>query len=508
MSLNAALQIASGGLANIAAQIGVVSNNVANASTPGYAEEVGTQTALVGGPQGFGVLTGNVVRQIDLQVQQEVFRQNATVAGLTAQSQGLAPADAAQGVPGQGSDLGTALGNLQNAFTSLQTDPSNNASQSGVVDAASALAAKINTIGNAYQTARQNAQSGAQSGLQQFNVDVATVSQLTDQITALKAGGQSTAALENQRDVAMTDMSKLANVRFINQPNGGMIAAIGSGLTIPMSAPAPQFSLSSSAINAQTAYPGQGVGGIMLNGSDVTVQFNGGAIGANLTLRDKTLPGYQGQLDEFANTLQARFAAQGLQLFSPPAGGTSTIIPTPTQAGYIGYATTIAVNPAVIANPAMVRDGNVAISGSPTGASAFAPNPAGGPAGFEGLISRVLTNALSTQAQSGVAQPAPAVAGLGVLGNMSAPYSAPSTLAGFAAVLVAAQAADVADASNQLTTETSVQTTFQAQFTATSGVSTDQELSKMVSLQNAYGANARIISAAQSMWTQLLNSVQ
>ena len=504
MSIDSALSIASGGLANLAQQMAVVSNNVANAATPAYAEEVSTQTSLVGDGQGFGVLTGRVVRQIDLQLQQEMFSQNAVVAGLNATSQGLGPVNAAQGVPSQGSVLGA----LQTAFTNLQSDPSNAASQSQVVNAASALAGQINALGNAYQTARQTAQQGVQTGLQQLNADITTISQLSDQIAQASAGGQSTAALENQRSVAMADMSNLANVRFIAQPNGGLIAAIGPGLTIPMSEPAPQFSMASSAINAQTAYPGQGISGIMLNGADVTGQFTGGAIGANLALRDRTLPGYQAQLDEFANTLQSRFAAQGLQLFSAPGGGTSSITPNPVQTGYVGYAETIAVNPAVAANPALVRDGTIAVAGSPTGASAFTPNPNGGPAGFETLITRVLTYALGAQVQSGVAQGAPNVSGLGLLGNLNAPYSPPATLAGFAAVLVSAQSADVSNTSAQISTETAVQSALTAQFTSSSGVSTDTELSHLVALQNAYGANARIINAAQSMWTQLLNSVQ
>ena len=30
----------------------------------------------------------------------------------------------------------------------------------------------------------------------------------------------------------------------------------------------------------------------------------------------------------------------------------------------------------------------------------------------------------------------------------------------------------------------------------------------MIELQNAYGANAKVIAAVQAMWTQLLNTVQ
>ena len=36
----------------------------------------------------------------------------------------------------------------------------------------------------------------------------------------------------------------------------------------------------------------------------------------------------------------------------------------------------------------------------------------------------------------------------------------------------------------------------------------DTEVSQMLSLQNAYGANARVIAGVQAMFTQLLQAVQ
>jgi flagellar hook-associated protein 1 FlgK len=506
MTLTSSLSIATGGLANIGQQMTVISNNIANASTPGYAEEISTQTSLTASGQGMGVLTGAVVRQINLQLQAQAFQQNATVAGLQTTQAALQPVDAAQGTPGQGSDLASVLGNLQTAFTSLQGNPASSAAQVQVVNAAGALAGQINNLSTAYTTARQNAQNNIQSGLTQLNSAIATVSTLTDKIIAAQQGGQSTADLQNQRDAAMTTMSSLMGVNFIRQPNGGLIAASG-GLTITLTAPPPQFTMANSTISQQTYYPGGGIQGIMLGGTDVTSGITGGAIGANIALRDQTLPTYQGELDEFANTLQSRFSSQGLQLFTTPQGGTSTVTPIPVQTGYVGYAGTIAVNPAVQSNPAAVRDGNVTVAGSPTGAAAFTPNPSGGPASFDGLINNLLTYALGAQAQAGVAQAAPNVAGLGPLGNLSAPFGTPQTLSSFASTLVATQSADVSTTTTQLATETSVQTALQAQVSSSSGVNTDTELSNMVALQNSYGANARIVAAAQAMWTQLITSV-
>ena len=46
MTLAAALSIASGGLANVNFQLGVVAQNVTNAGTPNYVTEVATQQSL------------------------------------------------------------------------------------------------------------------------------------------------------------------------------------------------------------------------------------------------------------------------------------------------------------------------------------------------------------------------------------------------------------------------------------------------------------------------------
>jgi flagellar hook-associated protein 1 FlgK len=507
MSLDTAMQIASAGLANVSGQMSVISNNIANAATPDYAQETGTQTSLVSGGQGFGVFIGPVVREIDLQLQKETQQQGAVVSGLQAQQSALQGIDSVQGTPGAGTDLSSMLGNLQNAFTTLQSDPSSSASQTQVVNSASALCRQINTLSQSYTTARQNAQSDLQSGLGTLNSSMSTLASLTSQIIGLKASGQSTAALENQRDVAMNTMTSLVSMTFIQQPNGGLIASTNGGLSMTITQPMPQFSMAASVPSSQNFYPGGGIAPILLNGQDVTGQLTGGQIGADISLRDTVLPGYQSELDEFSNTLQSRFSAQGLQLFTPPSGGTTTTVPTPVQNGYIGYATSISVNPAVVANPAQVRDGNVTVAGSATGSAAFTPNPTGGPASFDGLISRVLTYGFGNQAQSGVAQTSPNVTGLGPRGNLAAPYAAPQTLSDFATDVVAAQSSDVSTTTDQLTTAQAVQTALQAQVTSVSGVNTDTQLSNLVGLQNSYGANARIIGAAQSMWTQLLNSV-
>ena len=83
MSLESALSIATGGLANVSAQLALVSQNVANAGTPAYAVETSTQESLSADGIGLGVHTGLAKLQINQALTASLTQQNAVVSGLT-----------------------------------------------------------------------------------------------------------------------------------------------------------------------------------------------------------------------------------------------------------------------------------------------------------------------------------------------------------------------------------------------------------------------------------------
>ncbi len=498
---------ASNGLANINRAFAVVSQNVANASTTDYAREVSTQTDVTAGGQGMGVRSGPTTRQVNDQLQGDVFDQGGKVAGLQVRQAALQIIDTVQGQTGSGTDLGSLLGTLQDSFSALQTDPSSATQQTRVVSAAQSLAGQINALGDAYTSGRQSAQNSIVAGVQGLNANIAQLGVQSTAIIKLKLAGQSTADLENQRDQTLDAISSQIQVKFLGQPNGDMIALTSSGLDLPIHSSGPVFTTANSTLTPATAYPGN-VPAITMNGVDVTAQLQGGSLGAEITLRDATLPADAAQLDEFAQTLATRMDAQGMTMFTDANGAVPASGGTPVQSGYVGFASVVQVNPAVIADPTLVRDGTHAVTGSIAGASAFIVNPTNGPAGFTGLITRVLGFAFGSQAQSGVTQPLPATTGLGVTGTLSAPYSPPADLAGFASALVGAQSSESAQASGQLTNAASLQTALQGKLTASDGVSIDTEMSNMLQLQTAYSANAKVMTAIQTLWAQLLQMVQ
>jgi len=70
-----------------------------------------------------------------------------------------------------------------------------------------------------------------------------------------------------------------------------------------------------------------------------------------------------------------------------------------------------------------------------------------------------------------------------------------------------AKASDSAGASSQLATEQAVRTSLQGQLSGETGVDMDAQMSNLIALQNAYGANAKVIGAVQSLYSALLAMV-
>lgn len=505
MSLDSVLGTASSGLASINAQLGVVSQNVANASTPGYAREVVGLSDLTAGGIGYGVRTGPATRAVDNALTAALNEQNASIAAAQVRSNALTNIDAAQGTTGAGNGLASRVGALQDAFTTLGADPSNQAQQANLVTAAGTLVTGIQTQAAAYTSERQAAQDGLVNDVTALNSAVSAIGTLSAQIVAAQGQGKSTADLEAQRATQEQTAAQLGGLQFLPNANGDVTAVIGASVVNTQAATGP-FSIASGTLQTGTTAPP-----LLLSGADITSQVsgsNGGSIGARLQLRDTDLPQYQAGLDEFTATLATRLYNQGLSLFTDPAGNPPVTGGSPVQAGYIGFSTDVTVNPAVIKTPGLVRDGTQAIAPGTGGAAGFTPNPATGPAGFETLITNVLTYGFGADAQSGVTQPVPNTTGLGASGTINLPYRAGQTLGSFAADLAGAQSQASGKAQNNLTSGQALQSALQTKLSSETGVSVDAELSHMVELQNAYGANAKIISAAQTMWTALLDSVR
>ena len=534
VSLNTSLSIASSGLSAVQYELAIASQNVANASTPGYVSEIANVASRQAGGQSGGVVIQLTTRAVNDALQNSLYSQNATVAGLGVTVNALNAVSAVQGSTsadaGTSGTLSDQLGNLQSSFTTLDGSPSSVVDQQAVVSSAASLASSIQTTSATYQTQRQDAQQAVESEVNTINSNLSTIGSISSQIVQMQLTGQDTASLENQRSAAMSTLSNSLNVKFTETSNGDMLVTTANGTSLPTrGVSGPLSTTAMTTVGVNDAYPGT-IPTIELNGQDVTTSLTGGTLGANLTLRDTTLPTMQAELDSFSSTLAARFSDQGLTLFTDASGASPATSSLPAG-GEIGFSSTIQVNPLVKATPSMVRDGSQAIQdpssgaavvtgATKTGASAFTPNPVGGPVGFTTLISNILNYTFGTTIAAGATTTYPGATapasttyaaesstGLGVNQNLSSPYVATGQLTTLATTLTASQAQTIAAATAQQTSQTDIQTTLQTNLTSTSGVSVDDQMANVVALQNAYESNAKVVAAVQTMFTALLTAI-
>jgi flagellar hook-associated protein 1 FlgK len=510
VGLSDSLTIASSGLDALQSQMSVASQNVANASTTGYVAETVSLSSRSAGSEGSGVVVGLTTRIVDDALESSLYSQNATVSALQTVNDGLSTVSALQGStsadPGASGTLSGNVGNVQSSLLTLEADPSNAAAQQAVVSAANTLASGLRDTSTSYQAARQAAQDSIVTEVQSANTALGQIGKLSDQIAQLRADGLSTADLENQRATVMSDLSSTVSVRYQETSNGDMLVSMADGTALPTHQNSGPLATTNSTLDAASVYPGT-IPAIALNGKEVTTSLAGGRLGANIGLRDQTLPTMQAQLDTFSQTLAARFDAQGLTLF---VGATGTVPPASTAvaspAGEVGFSADITVNPAIVANGALIRDGTHDVVGSTTGASSFATNTTRGSSDTT-LIDRLLNFALGPDVQAGVVQPPAPTAGLGVGGTLSASFSGATDITSLATNVTSVQAETIGQAATDLTSETAIQTALTTKVSSVSGVSVDDEMASIVALQNAYQANAKVITAMQSMFSALLTAV-
>ncbi|MCB4822340.1 flagellar hook-associated protein FlgK [Roseicella aerolata] len=506
MSLDAALSIARSGLAAVQRGLAQSSQNVANAETPGYTRKAVPQQALVVGDRPAGLRGGEAARAVDAALLARLDGSRAAAAGAALRERLLSGIEAAHGAAGE--TLADGLAGLRNAFLALRAAPADAGRQQEAVHAAATIAERLNGVSAAIGAARQQAQDAVVTEVATANAALREIAELT---LRLKTGAEGdAAALEDQRDAAIARLAEVMDVQAVRRQGGDLLLVARGGLVLPLD-PKRDVLATSEALVAPDGFHGTGgsLPGVLLNGQDVTAQILGGRLGESLGLRDRTLPRYQAEADLLAANLAARLEAQGLRLFTD-ADGAGPPDPSLPYAGssQAGFAGRIRVNPAVLANPALLRDGTHAVAGGPGGPSAFTPNGAGGPAGFTTLIDRILDFSLGAEAAPGQAWAPIAGSGLGPDGSLASPFAVPATLDAYAGRLTAAQLGDRAAATAAKDRAEALRGTLEARFGRESGVDVDAEMAGIVALQNAYAANARVLGTVQTLWETLLGAVR
>jgi len=478
MSISGTLFNAYSGLVAASRTAETISDNVANALTEGFGRRQVELTAASLNGRGSGVRVTGIRRNVDQVAIADRRLAQADLANSDAKSTMLAKMERTLGIPGEGGSISDLTTAFEVALTSAQSRPDSQVRLQNILSSAANLSNKINNISDAVQTQRMAADNSIGKLVDTLNGKLDNIDQLNKTIRLQVGSGKSANGLMDQRQVLVDQISDIVPVKTYQRENG-QISIVSSGGVILLDGSHPRFEFRSSGqITPDMTIQSGALSGLSLNGRLVTIGngnggLDGGSLSAMFEIRDKIAVAAGQQIDAVARNLGERFQASGLDTtLATGAAGLFTDAGASVGATYeTGLAGRLTVNTAV--DPAeggalwRLRDG----------LGATAPGNSGNAVLLTGFIG-ALTNSAPTQS-----------------GNFSPQVKGFSSLIGDFTAQNGSQrlAADEA--------KSFAQGRYKGLKTveAGSGVDTNREMQNLLLVQNAYSANARVVSVVGQM---------
>lgn len=456
--------------------MGVIQNNVANASTPGYVTQTLNLSAsafqpgsnLYGGVQVEGIQDSR-----SQSAEQAVWTQNEALGTATQQSASLSSLQALFSVSGT-SGIPSALSNLYSAFSAWSTTPSSSSAQQQVLSAASQVTQAFNTAASGVNQLASQTASQLQSTVSQINQLSAQIAQLNGklQTTGGNDAGVSAAIYNN-----LEQLSNLTSISVQTQSNGTVSVLMGGQTPLVSGTTQDPLSVSFAPVAGATnpnAPPNAQI--LSSSGQNVTSVVNQGTLAGLLQFQNTTLPSVigngtqQGSLNQLAQSVadQVNTLLTNGQISSGP----------PAVAGLALFSYT-AGSPTSVAQTLAVT--NI------TGSQLAAIDPTTGVAnGTADALAQLATPDTSTN--------------VGTVNGMSYVDDYSSIASG-----IGAQASN---ASTAETTQTQLLTQAQTMRSQISGVSLNDQAAQLLQFQQAYEACAQTLSTINQTLSQFMTDME
>ena len=314
MSLNGITASALSALKTSSAALSVVSNNVSNVNTPGYARRVVNEQTLSAGGQLMGVDIASVQRVADQFLQQESLSasgsasQYDTMAGLFTQLNGLL------GAPGDNQSLATGLTNLSAAFATASQAPSSSSSYTAILNSLQSVSSDISNVSGSISSLQSQIDGQVVSAISPTNALIKQVFDLNQQIKTANAAGDTSSALLDQRDVALNSLSQTMGIKVTQQSDGSVNVATTDGVnlvsntyaTLSYSGGAQYGTYGNIQIQDISPISGQALG----QATPLDPHLSSGSLKGLIDMRDQTLGGLAQSLGNFSQNVEQAFNAQ------------------------------------------------------------------------------------------------------------------------------------------------------------------------------------------------------
>jgi flagellar hook-associated protein 1 FlgK len=499
MSLSAAFNVISSSFAVNSAQTAVVSNNIANANTPGYSREIANVVTNSYG----GADVASVTREANAALLEQVSSSTSQAATQQAISDGLSTlaqtvddsssASSTSGANQNGASPSAMLANLQSALTTYEDSPTSSSAAEAAVSAASDLASSLNSGSATVAQVREQADQNMASSVGAINSLLSQFAASNNAVVNELQTGANVAGAEDTRDSIVTQLAQQIGVSTVTAANGSESIYTDSGVALFQDTPrVVAFTATPTLVDGASGAPVT-VDGVPITGANSPMPIQSGALAGYAALRDTLAPEYQAQLDQTAGGLINAFAESDQSatptLPSLPglftASGATSL---PSMSATTGLAAAIEINPNVDpsqgGNPNLLRDGGISDPGNP----AYTYNTTGS-ASYSGRIQELIDGISATQSF-----------------DPSAGLGSSSNLADYANASVSWLQGQNQQASDSSSYQNALAAQATSALSNATGVNLDAEMTNMLNLENSYASSAKLLTTVTSMFSALLDA--
>lgn len=316
-------------LTSYQAALSTTSNNIANANTAGYSVETVNFNATSTGSTnktGSGVQVTSVQRQYDQAINDQL---NSNTSSYNQQNNLYTLASQVQtAISDNGTGINTAMSTFFNSVQSVSTSPTDQTARTTLIANAKSLASRFNDISSQLNSIGASVTSTVTSSVGQINTLTSQIATLNQSIASAESSGsaQLPNGLLDQRDAALTSLSKIVGVSTTKLSDGTINVYVGNGQPLVVGAKASALSTQQSAFDPSQL-------DVVLNGSTMTNTLQGGTLGGALQFQTQVLQPAQGQLGLVATALASQVNAvqtsgadlngnAGVAMFSQPTPST------------------------------------------------------------------------------------------------------------------------------------------------------------------------------------------
>lgn len=479
MSITTSLNNALSGLFATSRSAELVSSNISNALTEGY----GRRELSVSARQVSGVTVNGVVRITDDTITADRLLADASVGNESAKSDFFAALERVLGAVDDPLSVPGRLGTFEASLIEAAARPDSQARLQGLFDATASAAEGISQASDGIQTLRQDADRTISQLVGQLNTGLQNVGELNENILRAKASGRDVSALLDQRQQAIDSISEIVPIQVLPRENGTATLITPTGAVL-LDTRAAEFGFSGrSVITPDMTIESGALSGLTLNGFALSTAsdngpISGGTLAAAFAVRDDLAVEAQTRLDAVARDLVERFQDPAVD---PTLGPTDAGLFTDSGAFFdtaneLGLSARLEVNALVdpSAGGALwrLRDGLGAVT--------------------EGAVGN---NTLLVDLRTALTE-----LRVPASGDLSTGARSASALAGDLLSLVSV---DRVNAENRESFSAARKESLR-DIELGQGINTDQELQKLLLIEQAYAANARVVTTASEMIDTLL----